>query len=305
MEKIWVIVGPTAVGKGEVGFELAKRTGAEVISADSMKIYRGLDIGTAKPSVEKRKQVVYHFIDWVEPDQLYSAAQFAEEARRKIREIRKRGKKVLVVGGTGLYIRALTQGLFLGPPANPELRQKLREKKEKYGQDFLYQELKKIDPEAAEKIHPHDWIRLCRALEVFSLTGKPISFWQKQGDYPKIENEFIICGLLREKESLNQRIEQRVDQMIEQGLVEEVKKIISRGYQENLPALQALGYKEIIGYLKGRYSLKEAIKKIKRRTKLFSKRQLTWFSKMEKISWLKIDGCSVEEVVVPLRKKFI
>ncbi|MFH1612646.1 MAG: tRNA (adenosine(37)-N6)-dimethylallyltransferase MiaA [bacterium] len=297
MKKILVILGQTAVGKSQIAFELAQKLNAEIISADSMKVYKYMDIGTSKPSLEQKEKVFYHFIDIILPNQKYSAAQFEKEAKIKIEEIEKKEKSVIVEGGTGLYIKALTQGLFIGPAADFEIRKKLLYQKEKNGQDFLYQKLKEIDPIASSKIHPNDLYRIIRALEVYEISKKPISEWQLQGNYHKSNYEFELIGLLRKKENLYKRIENRVDEMIEQGLVDEVKKLMELEYLENFVSIQGLGYKEIIGYLKNIYNLEESIDLIKHNTKLFAKRQLTWFKKDKKIKWVEIDNINDFEII--------
>lgn len=280
-----IILGPTAVGKSELALELAQKFSFEIINADSMQLYRGMDIGSAKPSLKERSLVTHHLIDIKDPDEEFSAAQFKNEARNIIFSLTQEGKWALVVGGTGFYLKALTKGLFPAPSADLKLRRKLREKGETKGKWYLYQELEKVDPEAASKIHPNDDFRIIRALEVFYLTGKPISQQQKKHQFKHSPFIVLKIGLMRDRKEIYHRIEQRVDKMIESGLVDEVKQLCKKEYPLTIKPFQSLGYKQILNYLQGDLSLDEAVSLIKRNTKRYAKRQLTWFRKDPEIKW--------------------
>ena len=280
-----ILLGPTAVGKSECALELAQRFGLEIINADSMQVYRGMDIGSAKPSLEERTLATHHLIDIRNPDQEFSAAHFRDEATTVIHSLAKQEKYGLVVGGTGFYIKALTKGLFPAPGADEKLRRELKEKDKTQGQWYLYRELKKVDPEAALKLHPNDTFRIIRALEIFYLTGKPISAQQKNHQFKHSYFNFLKLGLLRDRREIYQRIEQRVDTMIAQGLADEVIQLLSQGYPPTIKPFQSLGYKQMLSYLQGEITLNEAVRVIKRTTKMYAKRQLTWFKKDTEINW--------------------
>lgn len=273
------IVGPTGVGKTRLAIQLARRLHTEIISADSRQVYKLLDIGTAKPTLEERRMAPHHLIDLVWPDQDFSVADYLACFRRVLEGFLDAHRIPLGVGGTGLYIRAITQGLFEGPGADWGLRQEMEELAQKKGPLALHLRLKEVDPEAAQRIHPHDRRRIIRALEVYQLTQMPISRLQKERTFPGLSWPFISFGLTRDRQELYERIERRVDLMLEMGLVEEVKGLLERGYLEELNALQAFGYRDLIGYLQGRQTLTEALDHFKRDTKRYAKRQLTWFGK--------------------------
>ena len=279
-----MIVGPTGVGKTEVALALLQRVRGEIISADSRQVYRGMDIGTDKVSLKIREKVPHHLIDVANPGEIFTVADFKREAERIIQNLQKEDKLPLVVGGTGLYIRAILQGLFPGPGANWELRRKLSQRIKEEGRFPLYQELQKVDPVSASHIHPHDERRIIRALEVYRLTGVPISHHQ-QNIFP-YRGKVVMIGLRWKRPALYRIINERVDKMIERGLVEEVQGLMKRGYGEDIPSMQGMGYRQILGYLKGRFSLDEAVQLIKRDTRRLAKRQLTWFKKEKKIIWL-------------------
>ena len=280
-----VILGPTAAGKSKLAIELAQKFGLEIINADSMQIYRGMDIGSAKPSLKERSLVTHHLIDIKDPDEEFSAAQYKEVAKNCIDSLTQKGTSILVVGGTGFYIRALTKGLFPVPSANLKLREELKEKEETQGKWYLYRELEKVDPEAASTIHPNDTFRIVRALEVFHLTGKPISQHQKEHQFKHSLFNLLKIGLMRKRGEIYDRIELRVDNMIKDGLVEEVRQLLKKGYSPTIKPFQSLGYKQILEYLQGDLNLDEAVSLIKRNTKRYAKRQLTWFRKDSEIRW--------------------
>lgn len=287
MEKTRLVIvsGPTASGKTSLAVELALLFNGEIISADSMQVYRLMDIGTAKPTLEERKGVAHHLIDVVYPDEEYTAARFKDEAANKIREIAERGRTVIIAGGTGLYIKALTQGLFNGPEANPKLRQELLAIASDKGKEALHEMLKKIDPEGASIIHPNNINRVIRAIEVFELAGKPISSLQKVHSFSDSPYECLKIGLDVERETLYDAIDCRVDRMISAGLLEETRALVDMGYGYDLKPMLGLGYKEMSGYLKGAHTLEEAVMLIKRNTRHYAKRQLTWFRKDTDTKW--------------------
>jgi len=289
---IVVIVGPTASGKSSLALALAQRTAGEIVCADSMQVYRGLDIGTGKPSAEERRQVPHHLVDLVAPDEPFTAADYARLARRVLAEIRRRGRVPIVVGGTGLYVRALFRGLFEGPGENPSIRASLRKEAETSGSTALHRRLADLDPAAAARIHPNDLFRIVRALEIVTLTGRPISGLRDAGrHHPRpILGPVLRFGLDRHRDELYRRIEERVDRMMEQGLLEEVRDLLARGYVPTLKPLRALGYRHMIGYLKGEMPLHRAIATLKRDTRRYAKRQLTWFRRERDLEWQRLVG---------------
>ena len=298
-----IILGPTAVGKSALAIELAQKFGLEIVNADSMQVYRGMDIGSAKPSLKERELVTHHLIDIKEPDEEFSAAQFKNEAGNIIFSLAQKLKYALVVGGTGFYIRALTKGLFPAPSADLKLRKELKEKEKTQGKWHLYKELEKVDPEAASTIHPNDSFRIIRALEVFYLTGEPISQQQKRHQFKHSHFNPLKIGLLRDRREIYHRIEKRVDKMLKSGLVDEVKQLLKRGYPPTIKPFQSLGYKQILSYLQGDLSLDDAARLIKRDTKRYAKRQLTWFRKDSEIRWFTLPEQSLE--VGEAIKKFL
>ena len=290
MNKVLILLGPTGVGKTGVSILLAKALNTEIISADSMQIYRHMDIGTAKPSKEERATVRHHMIDIVNPSEAYSTGKYIEAVVPIIEGLHKTKRIPVVVGGTGLYIKAMTKGIFSGPSADWTLREYLLSM-EKEENGSLYNYLKELDPEAAEKITPNDTRRIIRALEVCLKSKETLSEMQKKITSP-LPFEFIKTGLSRERKELYRMIEKRVDKMIIDGLVNEVKKAIEMtGNSEiPLPSMQAIGYKEVAMYLQGQITLDEAIRLVKRGTKRYAKRQFTWFRKEEGIHWFDITG---------------
>jgi len=290
LDALLVILGPTGVGKTEVAIELAKRVKAEIISADSRQVYKEMDIGTAKPSAAICQSVPHHLIDIVFPDQSFDVADFKARAEAITRRVQKENKLPILVGGSALYIKAVIDGLFIGPGADWSLREKLKKKERKEGKGALYEELKRVDPSTASRLHPNDQRRIIRALEVYYLSGRPISSYQTQVSSPL--SNTVMIGLERKRESLYRLIDARVDRMIEQGLIEEVKSLLARGYSEDLPSLQGLGYQQIIGHLRGEYPEEEAIRLIKRDTRRFAKRQLSWFRGDERVIWVNMEKFS-------------
>ena len=289
MEKVIVIVGPTCSGKTHLSLQLAKILETEIISADSRQVYKLLDIGTAKPTREQLKKIKHHFIDELNPDEDFNASKFAEEAELILQSLNDKNKTPIVVGGSGLYIKGLIDGISESADSNSELRAELLELRQKYGNDYLYEELKKVDKVSADKMLPQNWMRVIRAIEVIRLTGKPI--WQHHTEARKNSN-FIYqqIGLKWERTELYKNIELRVDEMIEAGLVEEVKSILKSGYDKKLNSLNTVGYKEIIQYLENEISLNRAVELIKRNTRRFAKRQMTWFNADKRIEWFNINS---------------
>jgi len=283
--KIIILTGSTGVGKTALSLSLAQVFNAEIVNADSMQIYRYMDIGTAKPTPEERAIVPHHLIDIKYPDEDYDVSQFKADADRIIKNILTRGKQVLVVGGTMLYLKILIHGIFPAPPVDMALRQRLNQVAKERGRGYLHQRLTKIDPEAAKRIKPRDIVRLIRAIEVYELTGKPISWHQKQHHFGKQDYECLKICLYHPREILYRHIENRVEEMFKQGLVEEVEKLLKMGYKTSLKPMQAIGYRHVIVYLEGKHSLEEAKSLIKRDTRRYAKRQLTWFRQEKNIAW--------------------
>ena len=280
------IVGPTAVGKTEIAIQLAQHLDAEIVSLDSRQIYRGMDIGTAKPIPEQQRAVPHHLIDCVDVDQTFSVAEYQRLADTAIAEIRERGKRTMAVGGAGLYFRGIIDGLFDGPGADAEIRAKLQREADEHGNVALHERLRRCDPETANRVHPNNLVRVIRALEVYELTGKPISSLQQQWKMNEPRYPFRAFGLNMPRETLYQRIEERVNRMVEAGLIEEVKGLLDQGCPRNCVAMQSFGYKELIDYLDGKRTLDEAISLLKQNTRRFAKRQLTWFRNDPRIEWL-------------------
>jgi tRNA dimethylallyltransferase len=260
----------------------------EIVSADSLQVYRHLDIGTAKSSPEEQRKVKHHLIDVVAPDEEFSAVQYMEMARETIDSLLRQNRPVLVVGGTGLYIKALTKGIFRGPAADEKLRREIKEEAKQRGNEYLYQRLKEIDPESASRIHPNDTYRIMRALEVYEITQKPMSSFQTDHAFRESPYRSVKIGIERARKELYRKIEERVDWMIKNGLIEEVKGLLERGYNPHLKPLQSLGYRQVIGYLNGAYDLNEVVRLIKRDTKRYAKRQLTWFKADPELEWFKL-----------------
>jgi tRNA dimethylallyltransferase len=276
-----VLTGPTGSGKTDLGIELAERLGAEIISMDSMAVYRGLDIGTAKPTAAQRRRVTHHLLDVRHPWESASVAWWLEQAAACCREIEERGRRVLFVGGTPLYLKALLRGVFAGPAEEPTLRRRLAEEAERLGPFALHERLARVDPAAADRLHPNDLRRVIRALEVWALTGRPISAWQTQWEAAAIPEESPrpprVLWLELPRAELYARINARVECMFADGLVDEVRALRGLGRPLSREARQALGYKEVFAYLDGTATLPETIARVQTRSRQFAKRQLTWF----------------------------
>lgn len=288
MTRVLFILGCTAVGKSAVGVELARRLGGEIVSVDSMMVYRRMDIGTAKPSREIRAEIPHHCIDIVEPSESFSVARYLSFADEAIAKVSSAGKPVLLVGGSALYIKAVSEGLFDGPGADPVIRQALKARADREGLTTLHAELMQIDPDAAGRISPSDEKRIIRALEVYRLTGKPISRLQRQWDTQQLRYDCIFVGLRRSKEDTNRRINARVKAMIRQGLRDEVASLLAEPAGLSPQAAQALGYAEMIEHLQGRCTLEQAVERIKINTRQFARRQRTWFRHFRNVRWIDI-----------------
>ena len=287
-ERVLIVVGPTGVGKTEVGFHLARLTEGEIVSADSRLVYRGMDIGTAKPPKRMRDEVAHHLIDIVDPDDEYTCKMFEQDARGAVRDILKRGKTPVVVGGTGLYVRALTDGIFEGPGRDEALRAGLEAEAGARGKLSLWERLQAVDPVKARTIDPENLIRVIRALEVYELTGKPMS--ELEQSVEPLGIPYVKMGLARAREELYRFIDTRVETMLEAGLVEEVKQLVEEGFGKASVLRDSLGYQEVLAYLEGSLTYIEAVHLIKRNTRRFAKRQMTWFRKDKDIIWWDITG---------------
>ena len=288
MDKVIVIAGPTASGKTDLAIELALRINGEIISADSMQIYREMNIGTAKPTMEERKGIPHHMLDIVDPDEEFSVAQFQQGAKKCIKDILSRGKVPIVAGGTGLYINAVVNNItFSETITDWNYRNQLQNIAREQGPEALHTLLQEVDPISAENIHPNNVKRVIRALEVYETTGKPISQHQLESRQKKPEYDYKIFGIEVERDVLYRRIESRADKMLEMGLYEEVENILKKGYSPDLVSLQGIGYKEIIMAILGKCTLEEAVDKIKLNTRHLAKRQMTWFRKTENLKWMK------------------
>jgi tRNA dimethylallyltransferase len=286
--KIVILLGPTAVGKTDLSLELAEAFGGEIISADSMQVYRHLDIGTSKPTREERARVPHHLIDIVDPDEEFSAALFNRQADGIIRDLHGR-KTIFVAGGTGLYIRTLTGGIIEGPGPDADRRKIYRERLESEDRETLYARLKEMDPDAAARIHPHDGVRIIRALEIAELAGEPISEKHRRHGFRQVRYDCLKVGLYRDREELYRRIDSRAGQMVEAGLARETERILGLGYDENIKPLQSLGYKYFIQYIKGKMTLDEALRSMQRDTRHYARRQMTWFRAERDIEWFHPD----------------
>jgi tRNA dimethylallyltransferase len=300
-----LILGVTSSGKGRLAFELAQSLDAEIISIDSMKVYRRMDIGTAKPPQEARRKVKYHLIDIVEPSDSFSVGAFRGAALSAMEQIKGRGKKIIAVGGTALYIKALLYGLFEGPGTDKQIRTELQERAQIGGLTSLYRELMKIDPTAAERIHPNDSKRIIRALEVYELTGQPISGFQQQWGKRNAINDWTIIGLRRERAEESKRINNRVKMMIAGGLVNEVKELLAEERPLSEQARCAIGYAEIIEYLNGQIELEDAVELIKKNTRRLAKNQRTWFKTFKNVHWLDIGSDETPEKIYSRAKKLL
>ncbi|HAQ08574.1 MAG TPA: tRNA (adenosine(37)-N6)-dimethylallyltransferase MiaA [Bacillus bacterium] len=288
-QKLIVLIGPTAVGKTKLSIELAKQFNGEIISGDSMQIYRGMDIGTAKVTSEEMEGIPHHLIDIKEPDEGFSTAEFQDLVRRKIEDISSRGKLPMIVGGTGLYIQSVIYDYhFTEAPSDPVFRSLLEKEAEDQGYDFLHEKLKNADPESASKIHPNNIRRVIRALEITHCTGKTAAALQ-ENQSPELLYDTAVIGLTMNREQLYSRINLRVDLMIQQGLLGEVKYFYDNGLRD-CQSIQAIGYKELYDYFEDRISLDQAVENLKQNSRRYAKRQLTWFRNKMEVEWFDMSG---------------
>jgi tRNA dimethylallyltransferase len=296
---ILVIFGPTAVGKTAAALEAAGRLGAEIVSCDSMQVYRGMDIGTAKPSAEELKTVPHHLVNIVDPEERYDVARFLHDAEAAIGAIESRSVRSMLVGGTPMYLKAFLFGIFEGPAADPEMRKRLRREAGAHGTEALWQRLFEVDPDASSRIHPHDLRRIVRALEVYEKAGVPISELQNQWQAKHPPRLSTLVGLSRPRETLYRRIDERVDRMFADGLVDEVERLKER---LGPTASRALGYREVLDHLQGTITLQDTIAAVKHHTHNFVRKQMTWYRSLEGVDWIDMpDGESpartAEEIV--------
>lgn len=284
--KVIVICGPTASGKTALSIELAKQIDGEIVSCDSMQIYKDMNIGTAKPSKEEMQEIPHYMIDCVVPNQRYSVTQYQKDAMLAIKEILKKGKVPIVVGGTGLYVDSIIyETIYPEIPWNPEYRSELEKEAKEQGLEKLYQKALKIDPKAMEKISKNDKKRILRVLEIYNATGKNKTNWEEKSRKQEKDYNYFVFAIDFPRQILYERINKRVDIMINQGLIEEVEKILEK-YSEFPTAMQGLGYKEVVSYLQGEMTKEEMIQKVKQETRRYAKRQLTWFRKNKETVWL-------------------
>ena len=297
-----IINSPTATGKTQLAVNLALESGGEIISADSLQVYRYLDIGTAKPSMEERKGIKHHLIDVVSPDEEFNASVFAEKARMIISDLAGKGKPVFIAGGTGLYIRALLHGIIDTPDVDENIRNYYRRLRDSHGKKYIYEMLLQRDAGAAGRINQNDSVRVIRALEVLEQTGESIFVKQKKHLFADCPYKTYKIGLQLDRKELKKRIIQRTEKMIVEGLLDEVKSVLDRGYNENLKPLQSLGYKQMIGFLRNERNWENSIDLIKRDTWHYARRQMTWFAADKEINWF---GCDSPEEIVKNVDKFL
>ncbi|AQQ70222.1 tRNA dimethylallyltransferase [Limihaloglobus sulfuriphilus] len=293
-----MIIGVTGSGKSRLAYDLAVSLEAEIVSIDSMKVYRGMDIGTAKPPIERRRQVKYHLIDVVDPWESFSVSRFLELSEAAIADIKSRGRSVVGAGGTAMYVKNMLYGLFEGPGSDHELRNQLKDRYNTEGGLAMHKELESVDPEAAARIHPNDQRRIVRALEVFRLSGKPISSFQTQFSAPQPDPRWHVIGVRRAKEVESRRINSRVKKMIELGLVDEARRLYELEKPLSKQASVAIGYAELFEHFEGKLSLEKAIEKIKINTRRLAKSQRTWFKTFKNVHWIELEESESPEQVL-------
>ncbi len=284
-----VIVGPTAVGKSRVAVEVAKAFETEVLTADSRQVYRGMDVGTDKPALQERQAVPHRLIDLVDPDEPFNAGLYRRQAVDEIERLYRDCRLPLVVGGTGLYVRTLLKGLCDAPPADPIVRAALRQEAKDHGHDRLYARLVAVDPVAAARLHPRDESKVIRALEVYQLSSRRMSEFQEKHGFAERPFSALVVGLNRHRDALYRRIEERIDWQLAHGLIEETQQLLAQGCQRDSAAMKGLGYRQVAEHLAGEYDAAEMVRRFKRDTRHFSKRQMTWFRKEPGIQWLTIE----------------
>ncbi|MFZ7127246.1 MAG: tRNA (adenosine(37)-N6)-dimethylallyltransferase MiaA [Desulfobacterales bacterium] len=300
LPRIVIVCGPTGIGKTRLGIELSKRLGGEIVGADSMQVYRRMDIGTAKPTLSEQSEIPHHLIDVVDPDQSFSAADYARMADAAIANLHRRNLLPVVVGGTGLYIKALVYGLFEAPAAPPDIRRRLKAEAAERGVHRLFDRLKRLDPEAAAATHPNDSVRTLRALEVLEATGRPISEFRRSHGFASPRYSAFRIGLTLDRERLYDRIDRRVDLMIGEGLLEEVRELLDQGFSPSLKPMQSIGYRHMIDFIQERTGWEETVRLLKRDTRRYAKRQYTWFNADPEIRWIGPDG--LEELMPALER---
>ncbi len=283
--RIVILLGPTGIGKSKMALEWAEALGGEIISADSVQVYQYMDIGTGKPTRDDQERVRHHLIDLVPPDQPFHAALYRTLGRKTIDQLFQNRKPIWVVGGTGLYIKTLTQGLFNSPKIDPRVRESLKQEAKEKGSDALYERLKKVDSQTASHLHPNDLFRMIRALEVFDSTGVPISFYREQHCFGERPYLTLKVGLEMNRDRLFRRIDERVDQMLEKGFLQEVERLMGMGYGPELKPMQSLGYKQMVQFLLKEIGWDEAVRRMKRDTRHYAKRQWTWFKADPEVRW--------------------
>ena len=292
-----VLVGQTAVGKSEIGVRLARTLDTDLLTADSRQVYRGMDIATDKPTLEQRRGVPHRLIDLVDPHEPFNAGYYRQLALEEIERLYSERRLPLVVGGTGLYVRTLVHGLCDAPPADQTYRASLMQEARTQGRHFLHGELKRIDPELAGRLHPHDEVKIVRALEVHHLSGQRLSDRHRQHRFSGQSFSVLMIGLIRDRECLYRRIDERVDAMFAGGVIRETEQLLAKGYGRDSGAMKGLGYRQVAGYLAGEYDQAEALRLLKRDTRHFAKRQLTWFRKEPGLHWWSLDGQDSPEIV--------
>jgi len=300
--RIVVLCGPTAVGKTTMIINIAEALNGEIINADSMQIYRYMNIGTAKPTPAERAVVLHHMIDIIDPDEPFDAAKYGKMAHDIIIKLNEKGTVPFVAGGTGLYIKALVHGLFRAAPYDMEIRKRLIQESKEFGSGFLYNRLRVVDPKAARRIHPNDIYRIIRALEIYEVSGKPISKYHQAHAFKDHRYRVLKFGLNVGRKALYDRINVRVDNMIESGFVQEVRELLNRGYSEDLKPMQSIGYRHMVSFLEGRMEWDEAIRTLKRDTRRYAKRQMTWFRKDPDLQWKDPDNL---DEIIRITQKFL
>jgi tRNA dimethylallyltransferase len=298
--KIIIICGPTGIGKTAVAIVLAQHFNGQIIGADSMQVYKHMDIGTAKPTAEEMARVAHHMVDIVEPNDSFDAAQFSEQGRAKIFEFFRQNIIPFVVGGTGLYIKALLYGLFNADVSDPGVRKKLKAQADTHGVEFLYERLSRLDPDTSKRLHPNDTYRILRALEVVESTGQPISEHHKNHGFLEQPFASLKIGLSMDRAVLYERINTRVDAMISAGFLDEVKGLLARGHSLDHKSMQSIGYRHLVDYIEGRLSWEDCVRTLKRDHRRYAKRQLTWFGSDPEIIW-KAPG-QIEEIKLLVEK---
>jgi tRNA dimethylallyltransferase len=281
-----VLLGPTAVGKSRLGVEVARHIGTEVLTADSRQVYRGMDIGTDKPTADERQGIPHRLIDLADPDEVFNTGWYRRAALAEIDRLYAESRLPFVVGGTGLYIRTLVRGLCPAPPADPRVRAELMHVSKEQGRDRLHAELAKVDPGTAARLHPNDEAKVMRALEVYRLSGQPMSDLQRHHGFQDAPFSALLIGLLRPKEELYRRIEERIDWQLTHGMVQETRALLDRGYRREFGAMTGLGYRHVAAHVSGDCDYAEMVRLFKRDTRRFAKRQMTWFRKEPGIRWM-------------------